>query len=72
MCCPGQGSVIDGDTPALAGTQGDRRAVELGMEYWQICPAPRLAHGGERSMLTDVGVLQEAADPSFSFQLLVI
>lgn len=42
------------------------------MEHWQICPAPRLAHGGERSMLTDVGVLQEAADPSFSFQLLVI
>lgn len=30
------------------------------------------AEGAEPGALTDVGVLQEAADPGFSFQLLVI
>lgn len=28
--------------------------------------------GKEQDVLTDVGVLQQAADPGFSFQLLVI
>ena len=58
--------------PAAAGAREGRRAAEPGTEHQQVCPSLRLARGGERGALTDVGVLQEAADPGFAFQLLVI
>lgn len=61
--------LLMGTPPAPAGAWGGRRAAELGTDHGQIC----LARGGaECGALTDVGVLQEAADPGFSFQLLVI
>lgn len=67
----GRAELLMGTPPALLGVQG-RWAAELGMEHGKICPAPHLARGRERGTLTDVGVLQEAADPGFSFQFLVI
>lgn len=56
-CCCRQGWVVDGDPLALAGTwEGSSARMER--QPW--------------GALTNVGVLQETADPGFSLQLLVI